>query len=423
MLLSKKYFIYYAVLFVVLISWLNPYATPPQTHRILFLLASLVPITIKKSYLLAVVIPLFYAVSNYSSFVSYMPNQVYLYLVFPIIALLLHYRKLIVNIPSTIIFFFFLYTSFVNVVYSHCFESVSACCLLTYLLMGLVPNKKDSYAHILSYSFAVMSLTLSVFFIVSGTMFHLDYGADGFERTEWMDPNYFGCIIGIGAVASLIEVLYNKECSKIERLLFLLTVALSLYVLVSNGSRGALLATTVAFLIMFLGNTANVGKKILMLFVLGLFVYVLYANGVFDFLLYRIDHDSGGGSGRTLIWQKKLYAYSNQLTLFERVLGIGYKEGMHLAFGYSRGFHNDFIAILIEYGVIGIMFLLSLLLSPIIRANNKVIVISVIGYIAVAGSTLEPISGGMIVYFCFWLYAYVIGKSPMFCKTTVNSVL
>lgn len=96
---------------------------------------------------------------------------------------------------------------------------------------------------------------------------------------------------------------------------------------------------------------------------------------------------------------------------------------MHLAFGYSRGFHNDYIAILVEYGIVGTLLFASLLLSPIKNSCNKILVISIVVYIAMAASTLEPISGGMIMYFCFLLYAYVIGKSKRFGETRITSEL
>ena len=58
-----------------------------------------------------------------------------------------------------------------------------------------------------------------------------------------------------------------------------------------------------------------------------IFIYMLYMSGTFDFLLYRIELDSGrGGSGRTYIWQTKMMAFSNQLSVLEQLFGIGYIE-------------------------------------------------------------------------------------------------
>lgn len=421
MQLSKSYISYYGLMFLILISWHNPFATPPELLRILYLLALLGPLTIKQPKLLAIIIPAFYAISNYSCFISYMPNQVFIYLAFPILALFLHsYGK--TDKTSIIFLVFFIITAANNFVNSMKFESISSCCLLVFLWFKFVPNSVNSYAHIFSYAFAIMSLTLSIIFIVGGSAFQMDFGAGGFERTEWMDPNYFGCIVGIGIMASMIEILYNRILKIPERILFLLTIGISFYVLILNGSRGALLATGMSLFLLLIGNGQKMSKKLLIICSFSIFIYILYMSGTFDFLLYRIELDSGrGGSGRTYIWQTKMMAFSNQLSVFEQLFGIGYKNGMALGFGFSRGFHNDYIAILVEYGVFGLMVFIGMLLSPLRKSNNKVIVLSIIVYIAMASSTLEPISGGMIVYFGFLFYACMIGRSRFFSQTNIAS--
>ena len=408
-------------MFLILISWHNPFATPPELLRILYLLALLGPLTIKQPKLLAIIIPAFYAISNYSCFISYMPNQVFIYLAFPILALFLHsYGK--TDKTSIIFLVFFIITAANNFVNSMKFESISSCCLLVFLWFKFVPNSVNSYAHIFSYAFAIMSLTLSIIFIVGGSAFQMDFGAGGFERTEWMDPNYFGCIVGIGIMASMIEILYNRILKIPERILFLLTIGISFYVLILNGSRGALLATGMSLILLLIGNGRNISKKLLIICGFSIFIYMLYMSGTFDFLLYRIELDSGkGGSGRTYIWQTKMMAFSNQLSVLEQLFGIGYKNGMTLGFGFSRGFHNDYIAILVEYGVFGLMVFIGMLLSPLRKSNNKVIVLSIIVYVAMASSTLEPISGGMIVYFGFLFYACMIGRSGFFSQTNIAS--
>lgn len=421
MQLSKTYISYYGLMFLILISWHNPFATPPELWRILYLLALLGPLTIKQPKLLAIIIPAFYAISNYSCFISYMPNQVFIYLAFPIAALFLH-KGVKTDKDSIIFLFFFIITAANNFINNMTFESISSCCLMAFLWFKFVPNSVNSYVHTFSYAFTIMSLTLSIFFIVGGSAFQMDFGTSEFKRTEWMDPNYFGCIVGIGIMVSMIEILYNRILKIPERIIFLLTIGLSLYVLILNGSRGALLATGMSLILLLIGNGQNISKKLLIICGFSIFIYMLYMSGTFDFLLYRIELDSGkGGSGRTHIWQTKMMAFSNQLSVLEQLFGIGYKNGMTLGFGYSRGFHNDYIAILVEYGVFGLMVFIGMLLSPLRKSNNKVIVLSIIVYIAMVSSTLEPISGGMIVYFGFLFYACMIGRSGFFSQTNIAS--
>lgn len=422
MQVSKTYLLYYGVLFLILISWHNPFSTPPESWRILYLLALLCPLAVKQPKMLALIIPTFYAISNYSCFISYMPNQIFIYLVFPIIAFFLHKRKASNGKNAFVFLVLFFITTVTNFINSLAFESISSCCLLAFLWFKFVPDNINSYAHSFSYAFAIMSFTLSVIFIVGGSAFQMNFGTSGFERTEWMDPNYFGCVIGIGILTSMIEIAYNRILNLYERIIFMLVIGVSLYVLILNGSRGALLATGMSLILLLIGNGQKISKKLLIICGFSIFIYLLYMSGTFDFLLYRIELDSGnGGSGRTFIWQTKMTAFCNKLSVFDQLFGIGYKNGMSLGFGYSRGFHNDYIAILVEYGVIGLLVFVGLLLSPLRKSCNKVIVLSIIVYIAMASSTLEPISGGMIVYFGFLFYACMIGRSNSFSQTKISS--
>ena len=273
MQLSKTYISYYGLMFLILISWHNPFATPPELWRILYLLALLGPLTIKQPKLLAIIIPAFYAISNYSCFISYMPNQVFIYLVFPIAALFLH-KGGKTDKNSIIFLVFFIITAANNFINNMTFESISSCCLLAFLWFKFVPNSVNSYAHTFSYAFTIMSLTLSIFFIVGGSAFQMDFGTSEFERTEWMDPNYFGCIVGIGIMVSMIEILYNRILKIPERIIFLLTIGLSLYVLILNGSRGALLATGMSLILLLIGNGQKISKKMLIICGFSIFIYI-----------------------------------------------------------------------------------------------------------------------------------------------------
>lgn len=53
-----------------------------------------------------------------------------------------------------------------------------------------------------------MTLVLSLYFILLRDQFTQDYYAQGsgLERTGWMDPNYFGMVLGMGTVASIIQI-------------------------------------------------------------------------------------------------------------------------------------------------------------------------------------------------------------------------
>ena len=418
---KKTILVYYSILLLILLSWHNPIATPPEFIRILYLTAVMLPAILKAPSWIPIIITLFYAISNYGSYVSYMPNQMYLYVLFPAAAICIKIKKSTQSdFASLYVLIFCAYTFLLNICNSSTFESITACLALLFLFFKLIPYNSTEYIHLFSCAFSLISLVLSSQFVFGGSTFQTDFGSGGFDRTEWMDPNYFGCVIGIGAITSLIEALLNRSISKFTKCIFFIIYGFSCYVLISNASRGALLATFSSSIVLFLLSDMKLGIKILSTAIFCLFVILLYENSVFDFLLYRMQLDEGrGGSGRTSIWLTKYHEY-NKLPFWNQLFGIGYRNGMKLGFGYARGFHNDYIAFLVEYGAVGLLMALYFLIKPTFKCYNRFIVLAILIYIVMASCTLEPLSGGMIIYFSFYLYAILISKSKEFLCSGMN---
>ena len=133
-----------------------------------------------------------------------------------------------------------------------------------------------------------------------------------------------------------------------------------------------------------------------------------------------MEFDEGhGGTGRTDIWAIKLQSYC-QLGFLDQLLGIGYQNGMRLGFGYARGFHNDYIAFLVEYGILGLIAYIGFMISFLMKAKNFWTVFSIVIYVVTTGATLEPISGGMLVYFCFLFYGKLIAKTDDFRNCSLS---
>ena len=420
-LLSKKLLYYFIFLFLVLISWRNPDITPPTMLRVVYLFALMVPTLLFAQKMMPIVITLFYVVSNYSCYISYMPNQVMLYVIFPIMSLLYKSQNNTTYSPS-IYLILFIYTVFANLLGSFSIEPICACFLLMVLFTKLSPMNDSRYVHLFSCAFILSSLVIGLQFMIEGKQFqeNFNYG-ELVTRTQWMDPNYLGCVIGLGSITALIEALFNKTISKKLKYLLFSIFGFLCAILILNASRGALLATLGSSIILFLKSDIQFRFKVATILCFLLFLYFLYVYGFFDFLLLRIELDEGrGGSGRTDIWATKIQSYS-QLSFFDQLFGIGYQNGMRLGFGTARGFHNDYIAFLIEYGVIGLMAFIFFLISFLRKANNFWIVFAIVLYVVLTGATLEPISGGMLSYFCFLFYGKLVAKSNDFANSSLFS--
>ena len=66
---------------------------------------------------------------------------------------------------------------------------------------------------------SLVTLVLSTYFIIFQDRFTEDYYAQGsgLERSGWMDPNYFGMVIGMGTVAAMVQITKYRELGIIEK--------------------------------------------------------------------------------------------------------------------------------------------------------------------------------------------------------------
>jgi O-antigen ligase len=114
-------------------------------------------------------------------------------------------------------------------------------------------------------------------------------------------------------------------------------------------------------------------------------------------------------SGRMEIWSAKLLLFINDGNIFTWLFGIGYENAFNLSdSSQTMGFHNDFLAILCGYGVLGlILFIYIIFIVPFanIHRSDRPILISLIVYLLIASLTLEPLASGNIT---FWAFYYLI---------------
>jgi O-antigen ligase len=253
--------------------------------------------------------------------------------------------------------------------------------------------------------------------ILAGDQYIEGYGYSDMERVMWADPNYLGGVIGMGGmIAALLLFQNNNSTLKI----FLgIALLIAITALVRNASRGALLAIISGVSILFLGGKLKLWKKIIILAVMTAFIYILYNSSYFDLLEYRLENDTGGGSGRIGIWMNKWNAYINNSSIFQLLFGMGYDNGYKAGFSYNRAFHNDFLAFLVDYGLVGFIAFLSLFFYPLkgFLFKNKAVLGCVV-YLFVNCMLLEPFSLGVLQYYVFWLYIFYLA---MYYKGKHNS--
>lgn len=413
--------IYYGILLIVLISRKDAVSEPPMVLRLAFLGAVIIPAVLFKNVSYPAIITLFYTLTTQGFAYSYMPYTYIIYVVLTLVLVLFYYKKTkkVNNIPKFLLFFVVyilavdLITS-INNVDSNVFQNVFYIFFTVILFLIITSKDKENALTQLTLSFTVITIILSYLFFVNRDQFVSDY-AEGLERSRWTDPNYFGMIIGIGTTISFVK-LFSKELKSlniVHKLVYIIAIVISLPTLILNASRGAILSIICVLVFISIFSKIKLLSKIGIVLIGVASVVYLYNNQYFDLLLYRIENDSGGGSGRTDIWQSKIQAFS-QGNILQIIFGYGYHGGMTIT-GEYRGFHNDFVGFIVEYGIIGLCLFLYMLYYPVRKSfkNGKIQpdVVAIILYIAICSMTIEPFGLGVLPFYSFYMYALLLSNN------------
>lgn len=400
---ERRLYKYYLFLMVVLCTWISTVSAPPTLIRLLFLVALIGPAINNIKFVVPVLL-CFTSVASYGFSCSYMPTELYYYLIIVMILFLLNIKNSTrTQRPPKSLLLFGIYVIFLDCIAGVGLENIDYSILiiiLSFFFVSLDGHEKEMYF----LSFAMVSIVLCIFFFTYGQS-NVEVSEDG--RVEWVDPNYMGNVCGMGVVLAYNAFINNYFSNKkLYSHLCLLAVLAGVIMLILNASRGAFLSMSVAIIVVTMFAKIPLQKKVLVSALAVIGVICLYNYGVFDVLQERIVSDDGTGNARTLIWASKFEAFL-ELPLYKQCFGLGYRGGFELAFPGGYGFHNDYLALIVDYGYIGFLLFVSMLLYPIriVRrhSSSKPIVISMILFLLTCSATLEPYSAGRLAYWYFYM--------------------
>lgn len=292
------------------------------------------------------------------------------------------------------------------------------------MLGDMIREEKD--LRLLFYSFLLVSIFLSLLFLINRQEFVVQYGhkEDSLERAGWINANVYGGAIAAGGVLALSYLTgILKICrSKATTIISIITAIISFLVLVLNASRGAFVAFALSAAIMVILNKSKWYVKVVAFIVIGSLMYVFYMYDVFALLTARIEEENSMTAGnRSIIWADKLslfFSISNLSLLF----GIGETNCLNL--GPQISTHNDFVTALIAYGCIGfIIFVSFFCIYPVLKVKkqNRWTIIVLLMYFIIECFVLEPVFRGYIIeimYFFFVLKYVLINNKISIQKDT-----
>lgn len=408
-------FIYYSVLLFAIIIMDNLEA-PGIMLRIIYLFSFALPILMFfPQHFPAMLIAYMSVGTNHFAF-TYFPYDMNYYPLLAALGIVFLKRSSVKSRPPQILLIFSVLILFVDIITNDRVESVFYSFLTLILLSVYLNYQSHNQKVFFVIMLCVMALAISFIYLTNYKDFLVIYSRvdSGVERGGWSDPNYLGCTVGMGVMAALVLLMNRATSNFFYRLLGILTVCISVIAMVLMASRGALLSLALGvFYLVFMSRTSKKNKIVVIACLIGFTLYLMNSSYV-ELLQYRLSTESNdGGNGRFWIWQFKLDAFFNSGTIFNFLFGYGYNGALYLG---DRGYwaiHNDFVALLCDYGLVGLSLFLYMLYYPIKITNNenKVIVIALLLYLILCCCSLEPFSAGRLPFFGFYLFILCIAKS------------
>ena len=408
---ERRLYIYYFLLLIVLCSWVSPTSAPPMPLRLGYLLALVLPAVTKAPNMLVPVLVCFTALGAYGISCSYMPTEKWIYLLIVAVSLFFVSSKLkLCQRPPTILVVFCAYVCIIDFIHGEELVNIDYSLLIVLLSFFFVSKsgyERNSYM----LGFMIITIILSLFFFTYGQSAAVEVSETG--RSSWVDPNYFGNVCGMGVILAYNIIVNKLAPGKFLTKIAMLAVPLGMLLLVMNASRGAFLSMGVAIVLITMFSKVDLKKKIGAAILIAIGMVVMYYLGAFDVLSGRLMEEDDTGNGRTVIWTAKMLGYMNG-DAYEKIFGIGYQNGFYLAIPGGFGFHNDYLAFLVDYGVVGLILFFCIIVYPLKLVANvpskRPIVSSLLAFILVCSMTLEPFTLGNLTYWYFYMLIVLFAR-------------
>ncbi len=416
MVFDKKIsYSYYLLLYLALVLTWARQSFIPMPLRVAYMAALFVPIIGYKISLYIPCLVLFLTTSLLSlGGYTFLPTEISFYIIISLAFVAVSFLRNGARLQKYPYVFFILLSFFpliVNLVYSGSVEKISYSLFLMILLPYTVfRDDRELVIKLLPKAFIAAAFATALMTLLNQQLLmQVSYDHD---RIISGSLNYTCCTMGAGCVFALKEFL-NKSSGKTYKLFCIAAMFTILVTIIMEASRGALLAVAVASILIIL--TQKIGKwtKIFIVALVALFVYLLYNNQILDLLIYRIQVDDGSGTGRTEIWLEKISEFYASMTPLSGLFGIGFDNTWALG-GHGHnyiGCHNDFVAFFIEYGVVGLVLFVTMLLMPFFSnkyRGRRNVVMPFLAFIVMSCLTLEPFSMGYLPFYFLLLYIYLV---------------
>jgi hypothetical protein len=400
--------IYYLLLLLIALSWTNKNLVEPNiVLRVVYTIFFIIPL-FRYAIFIPVVITIFATIRMFSvSPFGYLPSQPIFYcgliFVLYIYYATAHFKS---NDTHHGLIILFIIVGISNLINGSVEFSIIISLIIAILMGKFIKSKTQ--LKLMEIGFILITFFLSIYSFVFLNEFAIKTVATGkFERMYWTDPNYLGSVIVIGIVISFFYYLNNVEEKIIFRIFYLTNVLMGFATLGLLASRGAFIAALLPIIYILYKKTKSI-KNIFYVIAFGcIALFILWNTNISAPLIQRFNENTTGtGSERTDIWESSFKAFY-RLDIVRILFGGGTNFSDYLcgkAFGTGiKSAHNNYLQILYDYGIIGLVTFLYVFYSWYKSNRNNILATSLILVIAIISMSLSP-----LIYFTFWFLLVLI---------------
>lgn len=232
-----------------------------------------------------------------------------------------------------------------------------------------------------------------------------------------IDNNNLAVALSIPLMCSVGFIAENKKI--IIRLFYVFSGVVMLIAILITGSRGGLLALIAGMTIYIIkkNNGLKIRTIVIGVVLVGVFLFVMQfflSDGIASrFTLTSIIQS--GGTGRTIIWMRLLDVFVNS-NFLRQLFGYGYgmeARVLQNTWGHFTAAHNDFIQVLIDLGVVGLITYVVFWVKSIhfAKNNDRAIELGLLFIMFVSSMSMEIIVKKMLWLVLYFVFVPIIDKT------------
>ena len=401
--------LYYIFLGIIQAMWTNLNSFPPTVFRLAMTGAVFAPMILNKD-LVTFGFPFFLILrSQLSTPYQYLPdsNSFIFYIPLLVFLAIIHWKSIQpINFKYYLpILLLIIYMCIIDIIGNAELGNYTQNLFVIFIFSLFLKNKHDM--DILSSALITVCAISAIYYLIMYDQFLVTWNAsEGIERSGWKDPNYFSTFMNVGILLALFYILRYIKSSIIilkKNILSILCLMIATAIILTASRAGFFCLAFILFITLFISKI-KFKIKLIALCIIIFAIIIMYSMGVFDTLLYRIFEQGNINTGgeRTTIWAKGIVNFRIQ-PYITQLFGGGYWHRTELTGGYET--HNEFFAMLFDYGIIGFVLFMWLIISMFSFHRNRTSKIRNIGCVLYLLSiiSLSPFQYVNIGFLILWI--------------------